>query len=52
MQFGREMDHGPCDGKGVAVVQKGEKQINTQESPRGEEIPIAIDLGSEKGPIL
>lgn len=49
-QLGREIDHGHCGGEGDTVLEKGQRQTNTntQGSTRGKQIPIAIGLESER----
>lgn len=49
MQFGRETDHGCCDGKIAKVAKKGEKEPSTQGNKLGKWILIAIGLESESG---
>ena len=50
--LGRQVGCGYRSGEGPMVLEKGKRQIITQGSALGKQIPTAIGLESEKGQIL
>ena len=48
MWLERDTDRGHCSGKGTVVVEKVERQTNTQGSTWGKQSPTASGLESER----